>query len=607
VNILKGSVVGTWLSSLKDIYGQEIVNEALQQKGWDIYRIISPMEDIKDSEPIEIVNLVAKKVNKNANQLWREIGRSNISTFSKWFPSYFERYSLKDFLLMMDEVHLQLTKRIPNATPPRLLAQDLGPGLLQLHYISKRGMFDYFIGLLEGSAQFFNEKIKVHTVDQGQIEDGKFFIKVKIEFEKTKEVPHKSYLLNKLLSLGFAKSLPWKIALGTSLVTLPVITWSIGTINTSTLVFTIAIFLSAFFFSTLTLKPLQELKTQLENLEKLDFATKKEFSSNDSLEVINEQLNMVKDNVKKDLLFLKGGTDDLYTFTTKFSEIAAQMEEVSDSISTVVHQVAEGAVYQAQETEKSVGILTDNIDNLNTLAQRELETKTNLEQAVKNILSSYNKVQEVAELLLQTRNQFSQVNHQGRDLSQRVENIMEIVTTVEGIADQTNLLALNAAIEAARAGEQGRGFAVVAEEIRKLADDVKTAVKTINENLKYFIDQVGILVGDIETQFVELENSNKSLETAVKDNMEATQAITNVSNTIVKLVEELSNETQNISDVFQNLHNLAAIAQENSASTEEMSANVMDYSEKIKELTSYIHQLESLTGGFKDELKKYKI
>lgn len=143
---------------------------------------------------------------------------------------------------------------------------------------------------------------------------------------------------------------------------------------------------------------------------------------------------------------------------------------------------------------------------------------------------------------------------------------MEIVITVEGIADQTNLLALNAAIEAARAGEQGRGFAVVAEEIRKLAEDVKKAVQTINENLQYFIEQVSTLVDSIEKQFVQLESSNKSLEAAIDDNMGATKEIKNVSGTIVKLVEDLSNETQNITNVFENIHALAAIAEENSES-----------------------------------------
>lgn len=602
---MKGSVVGTWLNSLKEIYGPEIVNETISQIGWQVDRIITPLEDIPDSEPKKIVELVAKKAGKNTGEVWRQIGRSNIATFNKWFPSYFERYSLKDFLMMMDEVHRQLTKKIPNAAPPRLLTKEIGTQELEIHYISRRGMFDYFLGLLEGSANFFQEKITITVLDKGQSEDN-YFIKVKLKLAKA-EQPKKSYAFNKFLSLGIIKNLPLKIALATTIILTPLFIWTSQNALPEALTLSGTSFIITLLVSTLLLRPLQGLKEQIAKLEKLDFAAKEAFSSRDTLEEISNQLNSLKEYVQKDFLFLKGGTDDLYTFTTKFSDIATQMAQVSDGISGVVHQVAEGAVYQAQETEKSVGVLTENMDHLNTLAQRELETKSSLEEAVANIQVSYQEVQKVADLLLTTKDQFGQVNQQGKDLSVRVENIMEIVTTVENIADQTNLLALNAAIEAARAGEQGRGFAVVSEEIRKLADDVKKAVKTINENLQYFINQVSQLVENIQAQFVQLEDSNRSLENAVKDNMEATAEIGNVSATIVNLVEELSQETKNISEVFENLHTLAAIAQENSASSQEMSANVMEYSDKIKELSSYIQQLEQVTGGFKEELKKYKI
>jgi len=64
-------------------------------------------------------------------------------------------------------------------------------------------------------------------------------------------------------------------------------------------------------------------------------------------------------------------------------------------------------------------------------------------------------------------------------LGARSEKIGAIVETIGAIAEQTNLLALNAAIEAARAGDLGKGFAVVAEEVRKLADESRTAADSI--------------------------------------------------------------------------------------------------------------------------------
>jgi methyl-accepting chemotaxis protein len=601
---MKGTVVSTWIKSLRVLYGDDIVNKCLTRIGWSQDRIISPLEEIDDVEPKKLVEEISKLTNHSTSNIWRNIGKSNINSFSKWFPSYFQRSNTKSFLLMMDDVHTQLTKMIKGAKPPRLLATDIGEKEIEIKYVSKRGMFDYFLGLLDGCGEFFNEKLEIKELERGS-ENENQFLRVSISFEKGLGSV-KNYKLSKLLSMGFIKNLNVKIALFTAIPVLP-ISYLISDSIINASIITLSAFAAAILASGITLLPIKAFKQELMKLDEYDFSTVTKIITGDNIEELSTDLNKIKEKIQKDFLFLKGGNDDMNSFTHAFSEIAANMKSVSDGISSIVQDVANGAVHQADETEKSVGIIEANMQTLNNIAEEELKSSNQLELAVNNIKLSAGETQKVAKMLLNVKDNFAHVNSQGEDLSKRVSNIMNIVTTVENIADQTNLLSLNAAIESARAGELGRGFAVVASEIRGLAEDSKSSVKTINENLQVFVSEVNKLVSQVNSQFKQLEESNKTLEKVAVDNTTSTEQIAVVAESIVRLVGEMSDQTRQLSRVFENVHSLAAIAQENSASSEEMSASVIEYSNKIKDLTTYIEELDKLSLNFKTELGKYKI
>jgi methyl-accepting chemotaxis protein len=602
---MKGSVVSVWLNTIEDVWGQNVKVQAMASVGWSADRMISPLDDIEDQTIFNLMGNVGGQVGISTDDVWRTVGRNNIKSFSKWFPSFFERSSLKAFLMMMDSVHAQLTKMIKGAKPPRLIPQEIDNTTFTITYQSKRGLFEYFQGLLEGAAEYFNEKMDLEILDKSQLSDGTHQMVMKIKAEKGTKT-FKTYRATKLLSFGFMKYVPAKIALPPA-VAATLVTgfatgdWIIGGISGAV---TLGIGLAT---ARIVWSPTLATIEELDQMKQLQFDSDTVISTGDRYEEIFDHINDVKDTLREDFILFKGGVDDIHNFNQKFKDVADNMTEVSDIISTNVQEVAEGAIHQATETEKSVGILSGNIEMLNALSQEEIERKDSLESAVNNIEKSFKELQDVSVNLNDIREKFAGVNDLGQDLSEKVQDIITIVSTVESIAEQTNLLALNASIEAARAGEHGRGFAVVAEEVRKLAEDSKDAVNTINSNLNLFTEEVNRMVTEVANQFVALEDGNKKLHTVAENNRAATDQISDVAEGIVELSLRLQSETQKVSEVFENMHTLAAIAEENSASSQEMSANVQQFTEQLQDFADYIVELEKLSVNLKTELKKYHL
>lgn len=173
---------------------------------------------------------------------------------------------------------------------------------------------------------------------------------------------------------------------------------------------------------------------------------------------------------------------------------------------------------------------------------RTLEHQVRLDKEIESISqvidSLQGKVQNVAaqaEELSATSNDISEQATKANDNS---KHIGEVVQLIEQISNQTNLLGLNAAIEAARSGEAGKGFGVVADEIRKLSDNTKEAVKTIGKSLS----EIRTSIENLTLSINEVSASSEEQSKIMVEFMDDIQNLDNKSKKIVSSMKKITNQ-----------------------------------------------------------------
>ncbi len=599
---MKGTVIATWMKTCRKLYGDETVDKAMKQVGWGASKIFSPAENVDDVKVKEAIGIIAKTNNIDIKNLWREIGLDNINAFHKDFPAFFQSENLYSFLKSMFDVHVVMTKKFPGAKPPLVSIKPISAREAIFEYKSERGMFDYLKGMIEGSAKFFKEKIKVD-----ELEKSNNYVKFKFTFEK--DIYYKKvYKFNKLLSLGFIKGLGAKTATFTLIISLITSIPLMGFDQSlRAIILSLISSVGAYIAVSMLIRPISVIQEDIKNIVNNNYIEDGDIETNDVFQDVYKLLKENKKGVRTDFVGFKGVTDEMNTFVNNINVISDSMNYASTEISGVVEQVANSSVDQATNTEKAVSILNDNIRNLKNIVENENSNKLELEKTINKINNSYENINSTSKNIMNTLEKFKEVKDKGLELEGRAKDITSIVSIVSGISEQTNLLALNASIEAARAGEQGKGFAVVAEEVRDLAEQSKNAVEEINSNLVRFAEEIKTLAEKIGSQYEVLQVETKSLESVRDISYEATTSTQTVASSMIGTINELSKEADSIATIYDTIESLAAIAEENSASSEEVSASVINYTNEIKNLISNIHQFRVITEGFKVELSKYKI
>ncbi|WP_195429645.1 heme NO-binding domain-containing protein [Clostridium sp. D46t1_190503_E9] len=589
---MKGTVVSTWLRTCRDLYGNEVINKSLKSVNWSENIVFTPLEDVNDPQIFNLIQTIADNVGTSVNELWQVIGENNLQKFSEDYPIFFKRVNLYKFLDSLNFIHSIIMKKIRGSRPPKMHLEPISNNSIYLTYKSDRELFDYFLGLLNGSAKHFGETIEIREVERKKGE-----LKVHINFGNT--IQHsKRYIFSNSLSRIGLKSLELKMTVPIFIIT-TCISILLAGLSKGLIIGVISGIVSAF-VCYMTIKPLNDI---IENIENNNFeAVDRSISTNDKLEKIYKGISKLKDNIGKDSTSASLAANELSTFTKAMHNTTEKMRKTTEEISSYSEQVSELAMQQELSTETLVKQTNENILALKDLVKTEDKNKNELDKSVEKINQSHINVDKSSEAIKESLKSFMDVKEKGKNLQRKAEDITNIVSLVAGISSQTNLLALNASIEAARAGEQGRGFAVVAEEVRKLAEQSQQAVKDINSNLSFFAEEINSLVTSIESQYNILELETDNLENVRKISLEANELIKVVSNETNKSIIQLNNEVKSVEEMFKTIDSLASIAAENAASSQQVNQDIEEFTRNIQDMIDTLQKIKDVGDNFENDV-----
>ncbi|MEG0642213.1 MAG: heme NO-binding domain-containing protein [Clostridium sp.] len=584
--MMKGTIVSTWIKTCRGLYGSELVDNSLENVGWGKNKIFNPIENVEDREVFNFIDMIADGLNIKAEKVWYEMGEKNVGTFSKFYPVFFRKSNLYSFLKSLNDIHEVVVKRIQGAKPPKLELNVINDREIEFTYLSKREIYGYFLGMLKGSSNFFNEEIIVEELERST---GK--LKLKIKFDKIIR-EKEAFNMNKLLAFLGKENFDVKSALisGVSTTIVGVI---FGGGVAGIACGAVAAVSTWFVVNSLT-SPLKTIIESVNNFNEVD-VVEKQLETGDCFEELFDLIKEKKADSTKDGYSFGSVKDEMTVFTTSMHEITQKMKGNTGSIKNFSANVCDLAMKQDKSTESLVFQINDNIMALQELIECENSNKAELEKAVDKINESYNNVNSTSNNIKESLNAFTLVKDNGVRLQEKAKDITDIVALVSGIAGQTNLLALNASIEAARAGEQGRGFAVVAEEVKKLAEQSQGAVSNINSNLTDFITDINTLVKNIEDQYVVLEKETNGLEAVREISYDATHLIKVVAEATNETIAALDKESESIQDMFRTIDSLAEIAVENVMASQKAGEDIESYTYDIDEIITNLDQIKDVT------------
>jgi methyl-accepting chemotaxis protein len=273
---------------------------------------------------------------------------------------------------------------------------------------------------------------------------------------------------------------------------------------------------------------------------------------------------------------LSSSTRQIVT-TIEEQEKTAQMQSASvNQTSTTMAELGSSAKHTAEQSD------------LVALKSRE---------AQETAIEGSRKVEEMVHSMEELRSKVDIISEQILELSEKNNQIGNIIGLVSDLANQTNMLALNAAVEAARAGEYGKGFAVVAGEIRKLADESKRSADKIQEIL-FEIKKA------TDSTVMATEEGNKKVQNSVSLGNQVVKAFDGLFVVINSVFTSTEQITLNVKQQSIAINEVVQAVNSLNRGSQETAIGISQTKEGIRQVKDATISMQKLVDGRQDLYKR---
>ncbi|WP_137936818.1 methyl-accepting chemotaxis protein [Chitinivorax sp. B] len=333
--------------------------------------------------------------------------------------------------------------------------------------------------------------------------------------------------------------------------------------------------------------PRKQLESQLDMLIKLEsqLLAQSKQQANDTVSNIVSIVTTLA--ISTTVLALVIATILARTLGRQIGAAVGHVQSASAELQAAASQQAVGAKEQAGAMTEISTTISELVATSRQIADSAQRVAQIAEQTAQSARTGDETVEKGQESIIAIRRQMDLVVNHMLDLGRKSQEVGAVLDIVSELAEQTNILAINATIEATGAGEAGRRFAVVADEIRKLADRVASATKTIRTQ----IDEVR---GAVNTTVMATESGAKAVDVGARQFTDVANAFKQIANMVTTTTDaareiELSTKQQasGAEQVRVAVTDVAQATRESEAS----SSQTLQTASQLAGLSLELHQL----------------